>query len=73
LIDRYDELLRDVEWYLTRTAKVDDPQPYYRLQTIGGIGKILALVLLTMCAVSQVDREQYASTSAAGSCCHSST
>jgi transposase len=46
LIDHYDALLGDVELYLTRTAKVDDPQAYFRLQTIGGIGKILALVLL---------------------------
>jgi transposase len=46
LIDRYDELLGDVELYLTRTAKVDDPQAYFRLQTIAGVGKILALVLL---------------------------
>src|SRR5262249_51032409 len=33
LIDCYDEQLGDVELYLTRTAKVDDPQAYYRLQT----------------------------------------
>jgi len=46
LIDCYDALLGDVELYLTRTAKVDDPQAYYRLQTIAGVGKILALVLL---------------------------
>jgi transposase len=46
LIDGYDELLGDVELYLTRTAKVDDPQAYFRLQTIAGVGKILALVLL---------------------------
>jgi hypothetical protein len=36
LIDRYDELLGEVELYLTRTAKVDDPQAYYRLHTISG-------------------------------------
>ena len=29
-----------------RHAKVDDPQTYHLLQTIPGIGKILALVLL---------------------------
>jgi hypothetical protein len=46
LIDHYDELLGDVELYLTHTAKVDDPQAYFRLQTIAGVGKILALVLL---------------------------
>jgi hypothetical protein len=35
-----------VELYLMRTAKVDDVQTYYRLQTIPGIGKVLALLLL---------------------------
>jgi transposase len=46
LIDHYDELLDDVERYLTDTAKVDDPQAYVGLQTIAGVGRILALVLL---------------------------
>jgi len=46
LIEHYEALLDDVERYLTDTAKVDDLQAYYRLQTIGGVGKILALVLL---------------------------
>ena len=35
-----------LELYLTRTAKVDDVQTFHRLQTIPGIGKILALILL---------------------------
>ena len=46
LIDHYDGLLGDVELYLTRTAKIDDVQTYHRLQTIPGVGKMLALVLL---------------------------
>ena len=46
LIDRYDELLGDVELYLTRTAKVDDVNTFHRLRSVPGIGKILALVLL---------------------------
>lgn len=46
LIDHYDEILADLERYLTRTAKVDDVQTYHRLQTVPGIGKVLALVLL---------------------------
>jgi transposase len=46
LIDHLDEQLTRVELYLTRHAKVDDPQTYARLQTIPGVGKILALVLL---------------------------
>src|SRR5205085_8306571 len=46
LIDRLDELIGDVELYLTRTAKVDDVQTSHRLQTIPGVGKVLALVPL---------------------------
>jgi transposase len=46
LIDALDEQIKDLETYLTRTAKVDDRQAYERLQTIAGVGKILGLVLL---------------------------
>jgi len=46
LLDHYDELIGDLELHLTRTAKVEDPQAYARLQSIPGVGKILALVLL---------------------------
>src|SRR5262249_22880938 len=46
LIDAYDLQIHDLELYLTRTAKVDDPQSYHLLQTIPGVGKVLALVLL---------------------------
>lgn len=46
IIDALDEQLGDLERYLTRTAKVDDVQTYHRLQTIPGVGKVLALVLL---------------------------
>jgi transposase len=46
VIDALDAQLGDLELYLTRTAKVDDVQTYHRLQTIPGVGKVLALVLL---------------------------
>ena len=46
IIERLDEQIGQVELYLTRTAKVDDVQTYHRLQTIPGVGKVLALVLL---------------------------
>jgi len=46
LIDHLDEQIADVELYLQRTVKVEDPHTYYLLQTIPGVGKILALVLL---------------------------
>jgi len=46
LIDRLDELIGDLELYLVRTAKVDDIQTFYRLRSIPGVGKVLALILL---------------------------
>jgi transposase len=46
VIDVLDEQIGTLELYLSRTAKVDDVQTYHRLQTIPGVGKILALVLL---------------------------
>jgi transposase len=46
LIDAGDEQIRSLEWYLTRTAKVDDPQASQRLRSVPGVGPVLALVLL---------------------------
>src|SRR5256884_1231943 len=46
LIDHYDKLLGEVELYITRTAKAHDVQTFSRLQSVPGIGQILALVLL---------------------------
>ena len=45
-IDGLDAQIRALELYLTRTAKVDDPQTYHLLKTIPGVGPILALILL---------------------------
>ncbi len=46
LIDHYDKLLGEVELYITRTAKAHDVQTFSRLQSVPGIGQILALVIL---------------------------
>jgi transposase len=46
LIDALDAQIGTLELYLTRTAKVDDVQTFHRLQTIPGVGKVLALILL---------------------------
>jgi transposase len=46
LAGHLDEQIRALELYLERHAKVDDPQTYARLQTIPGVGRVLALVLL---------------------------
>ncbi len=41
-----DDQVRAVELYLTRAAKVDDPQAYARLRSVPGVGPVLALILL---------------------------
>ena len=46
LITSYEELLRDVELTLVKTAKHHDANTLYLLQTVPGIGKILSLVRL---------------------------
>jgi len=46
LVDEYDRLLHELELHLTETAKVHDVNAFYRLRSVPGIGKILALVLL---------------------------
>lgn len=46
LIGQYDRLLTDLELDLVQTAKAHDAQTFYRLRSIPGVGKILALVLL---------------------------
>src|ERR671922_1917564 len=46
LINDDDELLRDVELTILKTAKHHDANTLYLLQTVPGIGKILSLVLL---------------------------
>jgi transposase len=46
LVERYEELIAELELYLERTVKVDDANTFYRLRSIPGVGKILALTLL---------------------------
>jgi transposase len=46
LAEHLDEQIRALELQLVHSARVDDPQAYQRLQTIPGVGPILALVLL---------------------------
>jgi len=47
LINHYDQLLGEVALYITRSAKAHDVQTFSRLQSVPGIGPILALVLLS--------------------------
>jgi transposase len=46
LIAHYDHLLSDLELYIVQMAKHHDANAFYRLRSIPGVGKILALVLL---------------------------
>jgi transposase len=46
LITDYDELLKDLELFILKTAKHHDANTLYLLQTVPGIGKIVSLVLL---------------------------
>ena len=46
LLDFYDELLRGLELYILKAARVDDSISLHLLQTIPGIGKILSLVMM---------------------------
>lgn len=46
LIEHYETTLRELELHLERRAKQHGPQVYYRLRSVPGIGKILALTIL---------------------------
>lgn len=46
MIAHYDEAIRDLELHLEKRAKQHDPNAYYRLRSVPGIGKILALTIL---------------------------
>lgn len=46
LADFLQDELRVLELQIERTAKLDDPQSLFRLQTINGVGRILALTML---------------------------
>jgi transposase len=54
LITYDDELLKDLELSLVKTAKQHDANTLYLLQTVPGIGKILSLVLLY--EIHRIDR-----------------
>lgn len=46
LIDHFDRIITNLERYILRTARVQDPQALYLLQSIYGIGKIISMVIL---------------------------
>lgn len=46
MIDFYDKQVQRLDLYLEQHAKVDNPDTFYRLQSIPGIGRILAMTML---------------------------
>jgi transposase len=46
LINQYDNILRQTENYILNHVKVHNPNEFYLLRTIPGVGEILALVML---------------------------
>ena len=46
LIGHYDQLLRKLEYYIDKKAKVHDPEALFRLRSVPGIGHTLALIIL---------------------------
>jgi transposase len=46
LLDFYDQQIQGLDLYLERNAKVDDPDSFFRLQSIPGVGRILAMTML---------------------------
>ena len=46
LINQYDHVLRGVENYILSKVKIQDPNTFYLLRTIPGVGEILGLVML---------------------------
>jgi transposase len=46
LINFYDEKIKRLDLYLEQHAKLDDPDTFFRLQSIPGVGRILAMTML---------------------------
>ena len=46
LVEQCNQLIHRMEKFLMQNAKIQDPQSFYRLQSIPGVGPILALTML---------------------------
>ena len=46
LIDFYDKQIQQLDLFLEQHAKLDDPDTFFRLQSIPGVGRILAMTML---------------------------
>lgn len=54
LLGNLDELLTGLELAIEKTAKLEDPQPFFLLKTIPGVGRILAMTMLY--EINTIDR-----------------
>ena len=46
MLGHYDKTIRELEKYLEQSIKVHDPNNFFRLQTIPGVGRIIAMTML---------------------------
>jgi transposase len=59
LLERYDDLITDLELTLVRTAKQHDANAFHRLRSVPGIGKVLAwTILYEIHDIARFDRVQ---------------
>jgi transposase len=74
LLERYDDLINDLELTLVRDAKQHDADTFHRLRSVPGIGKVLALTILyEIHDITRFDRvQQFASYARLVKCAHQS-
>jgi transposase len=74
LLERYDELITDLELTIVREAKRHDGDAFHRLRSVPGIGTVLALTILyEMHDIARFDRvQEFASYARLVKCAHQS-
>ena len=74
LLERYDDLITDLELTIVREAKRHDGDAFHRLRSVPGIGKVLALTILyEIHDISRFDRvQEFASYARLVKCAHQS-
>jgi transposase len=74
LLERYDDLITDLELTIVREAKRHDGDAFHRLRSVPGIGKVLALTILyEIHDITRFDRvQEFASYARLVKCAHQS-
>jgi transposase len=74
LLERYDDLITDLELTIVREAKRHDGDAFHRLRSVPGIGKVLALTILyEIHDITRFDRvQEFASYARLIKCAHTS-